>query len=623
MNKSFSFLKIAAAYGLALSAVETLIMLAGHGAQAPAGARAAVYAATVVIDTLAAVILALALYGGAIILGKLLRVFRSRSAQIAEIGFVAIILGSYAVLIIRSKLVPGLPVTHPYKLGAFAACGVGALAVALGWRAIRKKLTRRWVLIATAAASVVAGAVLFALPEIKGAARPKALGPDVIFVSLDTVRADHLGCYGYDRNTSPNIDTFAREAVIYENAICVQPTTNPSHVSMFTGLYPAEHGTVSNFVPMHTDAPTISEILAARGYETAAVTGGFPLDRRLSNLGAGFRFYDDYIKSYSYFRHTLLYRLAVVFNKTIYGALRSAPAVTAAAVKILNRRRDRPLFLFVHYFDPHHPYEYHGAARRFYDGAEPVDFETRERDLRRRWQKYEKGSPRPKFAPAIEALYDDEIFYMDEALGDLFAELRGGVRYDQTLIVVTSDHGESFAEHGHKYHGGTVYDPETRVCLLIKPAAVGLKGRRVPAQVETLGLAYTLLEATGAPTDTYRGKRLDLLAARDRPEAPPAWGFSQTNTKSTSPAGYDTSRAFCLRTAEAKLIFDLADQRYEYYDLTTDPAERRNVYAQIDASAYEDYRRELDRHIKRTTSSASGPVGGDLADALKALGYTN
>ncbi|HUU56913.1 MAG TPA: sulfatase-like hydrolase/transferase, partial [bacterium] len=329
MRTLYTFLKTAAAYGLALSAVETLIMLAGHGGQAPAGTRAVVYAATVVIDSATVVIFALALYGGVSALGKVLPVLRNRAAALAEVGLVWVILTVCAVLLIRKELVSGLPVTHPYKLGAFAACGVVALAIAAGWRAIRDKLARKRVLIAAAAAGFIAGAVLFVVPEVKWAARPKGLGPDVIFISLDTVRADHLGCYGYDHDTTPHIDALAREAILFENAICVQPTTNPSHVSMFTGLYPAQHGVVSNFVPMRSDAPTISEILAAHGYETAGVTGGFPLDRRLSNLGRGFRFYDDYINPYSYFRHTLLYRFAVIINKKLYGAVRPAPTVTA------------------------------------------------------------------------------------------------------------------------------------------------------------------------------------------------------------------------------------------------------------------------------------------------------
>jgi arylsulfatase A-like enzyme len=616
-------LKIAVAYGLALGAVETLIMLAGHGAQTPARTRAAFCAATIAVDVAAAVAFALALYGGVLILSKVLPAIRRRAAAVVETALVAVILASSSVLVVRSKFVFGLPVTHPYKLGAFAACGVGALAVAVAWRVLRKKLARRPVLTVAAAACVAAGAVLFVLPELRWASHPKTSAPNVIFISLDTVRADHLGCYGYRRGTSPNLDRFAREAALYENAICVQPTTNPSHVSMFTGLYPAQHGVVSNFVPLRAKVSTLPRLLAAHGYENAAVIGGFPLDRRLSNLGRGFRYYDDYLNPWSYFRHTLLYRFAAIIDKKLYGAMRPAPAVTAAALDVLDRRRDRPLFLFVHYFDPHSPYQYHGAAERFYNGAKAVAFGEQERELNRRWHQYAVGAPRPALAAAVEALYDDEILYTDKSLGELLDGLRRRDRYAQTLVIVTSDHGESFGEHGHKFHGGTVYDPETRVCLMIKPPAEGSGPRRVRNQVETLCLAYTVLAAAGAPADAYRGKRVDLLAVRDDAAIPPAVGFSQTNYKETLPNGSEVSARYCVRSADAKLVFDVADQRYEYYDLTADPAETRDLYGLIDASSYENYRRELTRHVERAASAASRRVGGDLADALKSLGYTN
>jgi len=616
-------IKIGAGYGLALGAVETLLLLAGHGASVAAGRRAVVFAATLAADLAATVALALVFYGAALLAGKLIPAVKRRAAALAEIALVTVILTSNAVLIIRKEFLIRLGDTHPYKLAVFVGCGLVALAAATAWRALRTRVARKPVLISAAAAYVAVSAVVYVLPELKWAAHPKAHGPDVIFISLDTVRADHLGCYGYDRDASPNADAFAREAVFYANAICVQPTTNPSHVSMLTGLYPAEHGVVSNFIPMRSDAPTLPQLLAAHGYETAAVTGGFPLDRRLSNLGPGFRYYDDYINRWSYFRHTLVYGLAVAIDKKLYGTLRPAPAVTTAALDILDRRRDRPLFLFVHYFDPHHPYRYHGAAERFYGGAAPVDFEGRELELNRRWHKYGAGAPRPPFVAAVEALYDDEIFYTDRAVGDLLARLRRRDGYAETLVVVASDHGESFGEHGRKYHGGTVYDPETRVCLLIKPAAGGVRGRRVRTQVETLCLTYTVLAATGAPAEAYRGKRVDLLAVRDDPAAPAAVGFSQTNDRTTLADGSTVSRKYCVRTADKKLIFDIAARRYEYYDLAADAAETRNLVGHVDCAAYEQYRRDLARHIDEGALAAGGRVGGDLAEALRALGYAN
>ncbi len=622
MRDTRSVLTIAVAYGLALSAAETLIMLAGHGAQTPAPIRAGVYVATIAVDVVAAVAIALIFYAVSAPFVKVISVFRNRVPALVEIGLASVILGLNAILIVRSKILFGLPFTHPYKLGVFAACGAGAVAVAAAWRAVRGKVARRPVLIACAAACVVAGAALFFIPEVKRAGQPKAAGPNVIFISLDTVRADHLGCYQYKYPTSPNLDRLASEAILYENAICVQPTTNPSHASMFTGLYPAEHGVVSNFVPLRAAVPTLAQLLAAHGYESVAVIGGFPLDRRISGLGRGFRYYDDYINPWSYFRHTLLYRFAAALEERLYGTLRPAPAVTASALRVLSQKRSRPLFLFAHYFDPHHPYFYHGAAERFYAGGEPVDFEKQQLELKRRWNRYKEGTPRPPFAAAMEALYDDEILYTDKALGELLNALRNSGSYGRTFIVVTSDHGESFGEHGYKYHGQTVYDPEIKVCLLIKPV-VDAAGSRVPAQVETLALTRTILGAAGASLTGYRGTPVDLLRVGEERKAGPSSGFSQTNDKTTLPNGAEVSARYCVRSADAKLIFDVAKRRYEYYDLTTDAGETNDLYGRVDAAAYGAYRRELTRHIERAASAASGRVGGDLADALRSLGYTN
>ena len=160
-----------------------------------------------------------------------------------------------------------------------------------------------------------------------------------------------------------------------------------------------------------------------------------------------------------------------------------------------------------------------------------MDFEKRQLELKRRWNKYADGTPRPECTPAIEALYDDEILYADRAVGRLLDELRRGDAYDRTLVVVTSDHGESFGEHEYKFHGKTVYDTETHVCLLVKPVGGG-SGERVRGQVETLCLAYTVLAAAGAPTDGYRGKRIDLLAVSENPAAAAAWLIPATSLQS-------------------------------------------------------------------------------------------
>ncbi len=297
--------------------------------------------------------------------------------------------------------------------------------------------------------------------------------------------------------------------------------------------------------------------------------------------------------------------------------------MTAEALSLLRKKRSRPLFLFVHYFDPHAPYFYHGRAEEFFQGAGPPDFASRWREFNRSWHRYKAGTEPPPCTPAVKALYDDEIFYTDRALAELFAHLEAAAGSGRTLVMLASDHGESFGEHRKKYHGNAVYDTETAVLLALKPPS-GRDGIRVKQQVESLSVAYTALRFAGVPTERYEGKRSDLLAVNRDDADGGIFGFSQTSRKYEIAAGLARSRAYAVRTADFKIIYDVELDEYRVYNLVDDPGETENLAAELGSARYGAALAALRSHVVRgARGKGEVTVKGDLAEKLRSLGYTD
>jgi arylsulfatase A-like enzyme len=295
----------------------------------------------------------------------------------------------------------------------------------------------------------------------------------VILVSIDTLRPDHLGAYGYERGTSPILDELALEGLVFENAFSPSPWTLPAHASLFTGLYPEEHGAghASPFVPLGAGAPTLAERLRADGYRTVAFSAGGVMSRS-NGLARGFERWTEWPKA----------------------NLRSVlPGVFAE----LGTRADRPVFLFLHTYDVHGPYaewEEHAAAPT----TGPPDPEW-ERILRIRYHSYLRLDRFLGLADVVDA-YDSGIRFVDAELGRLLARLREIGAYDDSLIVVTSDHGESLYDRGlYVGHSYSLHDEEIRVPLIVR-----LPGGRPPGRVAELvslvDVMPMILGATGTKT---------------------------------------------------------------------------------------------------------------------------
>ncbi|MDJ0864618.1 MAG: sulfatase [Myxococcota bacterium] len=310
-------------------------------------------------------------------------------------------------------------------------------------------------------------------------AGPPPARPNVLLVTLDTTRADRLGAYGYARPTTPRLDELARESVVFERAYAPSTWTLPSHASLFTGKLPSSHG--ARYDPegplvlgSALDGPdawsrirarglsrgevTLAGLLGEAGYRTGAVVAG-PWMKRIFGLDAGFEHYDD----------------------AGIGSLngRAAGSVTDAALDWLARDDERPFFLFLNYYDPHTPL------------MPPWDsvLQVVPRD--------ERPRGRARTRTELSGLYDAEVHYTDQELGRLLDALRASGRWDDTWIAVTADHGELQGEHGETGHGKSLYEPELRVPLLVKPARGGPSPGRSRELVQLTDVFSMILARVG------------------------------------------------------------------------------------------------------------------------------
>jgi arylsulfatase A-like enzyme len=316
---------------------------------------------------------------------------------------------------------------------------------------MRLRVSRKW---SVAAALLVA---LLVLGCNLGRGRHEERG-SILLISIDTLRADHLGCYGYPRRTSPFIDSVAAQGTLFENAMVPLPATDPSHASLLTALHPIRHGVLANGMRLASGVETIAEVLARQGYHTMAATA-------VRHLGAAYGF-DQGFQNFSEER-TRESRAAAAVNSSV-SAMLEAHA---------RDKRAQPYFLFVHYFDAHAPYE----RRSRYVPPEPV----------------------PERFPTLTALdreriesYDSEVRYVDTRIQQLVEEVEAlGLGRNLTLCIV-SDHGEQFGEHG--YSGGHVdlYRETVRVPIVCR--GPGLGRRRIDQLVSLLDLAPSLLARAGA-----------------------------------------------------------------------------------------------------------------------------
>jgi arylsulfatase A-like enzyme/Tfp pilus assembly protein PilF len=305
--------------------------------------------------------------------------------------------------------------------------------------------------------SVIMILVLFgSIPVAYGMSRPKDT-LNIILITIDTLRADHLGCYGYDSIKTPHIDRLAKDGILFSNAYSPSPLTFPSHVSIMTGQYPIQHGIQNNGTFIFQDsANTLAEILQKMDYRTGAVVSSYVLASHFG-LNQGFDDYDDYFfqKKGEIQDHSQNERIG--------------EAVTDISKKWLQKNHKKPFFLWVHYFDPHSPYE-----------------------------------PPPPFDNLYkEKPYDGEIAYTDKCLGVLLEEINKLSLLKNTCIIVVGDHGEGLWEHNEQTHGLFIYDTTLKVPLIISYPKRFQKGNKVASLVGTVDIMPTILEMLGVKSEEF------------------------------------------------------------------------------------------------------------------------
>ena len=419
------------------------------------------------------------------------------------------------------------------------------------------------------------------------AQRANLTRPSVILITIDTLRADHVGCYGAGAETvkTPTLDALAHDGVVFERAISQVPLTWPSHAVILTGTYPFQNG-VQDFTgqPLAQQFRTVPQAFQKAGYATGAVVSAFVLDRSWG-LARGFDFYDDAFSAQTF------------ETKDVNLVDRRAGESVAHAIAWLERTPRRPFFLWLHLYDPHSPYE----------------------------------SPEPYRSEYREHPYDGAIAYADHELGNLIAWLKQSHLYDSSLIVALSDHGESLGEHGEGEHGFFLYNATVHVPLIVKPpmppAGSALAAGRRTEPVETTAVAPTLLQLAGLNDST------DLIHAQFQSHALLGTnpGANQAGSQAAKdPAYSETFYPFSsfgwspLHGLESDRFHFIEAPQPELYDLETDPGETRNIAAEEPATVavFREKLQALLAHNPFTRQQAgAGNLSPEAQQKLRALGY--
>jgi choline-sulfatase len=431
---------------------------------------------------------------------------------------------------------------------------------------VKRNLISQFLIVATAIAAC-------GQPAVKRAPAHRSPSPNVILITIDTVRADHLGYAGYKNIQTPTIDALARDGIVFDRAISQVPLTWPSHAAILTGTYPFQNG-VQDFTgqPLEPRFRSIAQAFKENGYSTGAVVSAFVLDRSFG-LARGFDYYDDAF-SQEQFK-----------NRDLGLVDRRAGESVDHAVKWLSKNSRRPFFFWLHLYDPHSAY----------------------------------NPPEPFHTQYAERLYDGEIAYADHELGRLIAWLKTNRLYDNSVIALLSDHGESLGDHGEKEHGFFIYNSTVHVPLIVKtPTGSPFAKKHVSRAVETVAVApslYALAKLNDAIGKQFSSPGL-LGPAAEKEDSSYSETFYTFSSYGWSPLhSLETSRYHYIDAPEPEL-----------YDLSTDPGETQNILArQRTAGAV--LKDKLQQLMKSSTFKASGgstsKLSPDAAEKLSALGYVS
>ena len=429
------------------------------------------------------------------------------------------------------------------------------------------------------------------LPAIFFCLLPLGCGPEspdwnVVIVTFDTTRADRIGCYGDEQAQTPTLDALAADGVLFEQAMTSVPITLPSHSTLMTGKVPFAHGVRDNGLFVLGDEQlTLAEILRDQGYRTGAAIASYPL-LATSGINQGFEFFDDHISG----DYEDLYGERVFPKDRLFFDERPAAQVNEAVLPWLEENHQEPFFLWLHYFDPHHPLQ----------------------------------PPAPYDQSFAHDPYRGEIAYADESLGIMLAQLKRLGVDDRTLIIFTADHGEGLDEHNESTHSMLLYQSTLHVPLIMRlpPEAgkVDIQGRRVAERVGLVDVVPTVLDVLGLDIpEKIQGRSLASYLTESEPQA------------------VDRRRELYAETISPRLSRNwgelralvVDDHKYvhgpirELYGLEDDPRELQNLIEQEPEKAH-GLEKRLERFVARHAVEgldASVALDDEAARKLQALGY--
>jgi arylsulfatase A-like enzyme len=469
--------------------------------------------------------------------------------------------------------------------------------------------------------------------------------PNIILLVLDSVRATNLSCYGYGRPTTPNIDALAHQGVLFEKAISNGCWTLPVHASLFTGLYSLNHGLTTSKDTLPEQYPTLARQLTKLGYQTASFSNNAYVSAA-SGLTQGFDFVDDvwrvsiprgiqrtkmgrlikYLERFGKPTQPLisiarqLQRARAVLKRRRHRKDKGARATNEKLKKWLlgERQPKQPFFLFVNYMEPHEPYNPpQPYDRRFM----PKEFTPQRvarvginKDVMNRISD-QRGQ---EDIQILKALYDGELNYLDERIGELVKFIDSQEDLVNTVLIVTSDHGDCLGEHNHIGHRMSLYEPLLHIPLIIRYATHFEPGTRVRQQISLIDLYPTMLELAGKGPSDLNGTGLHSLVTAPDLETRPF-----TIAENTGPKSINGLVARALRTERYKYIWR-SDNQHELYDLVKDPGEQKNLIGAVPEVAQElemqlsNWQQSLADYSVETIKTE---YDEEISDRLRQLGY--
>lgn len=440
--------------------------------------------------------------------------------------------------------------------------------------------------------------------------------PYVLLIGIETLRADHVGCIGYSRNTTPTLDAIAKEGVVFSKAMATASWTMPAVMSVLTSLYPEVHGTTNYDRKLPEDVITLAEVLRENGYKTVAFVSNPTLDGR-HGFCRGFDLYDDFSVWLDFVglgKHVVGPNAAP--NPDVHQTLTNEP-LTRVALRWIERHHQEPFFMFVFYFDPHYDYipppPFDTMFDPNYDGS--VDGRGIVEEPRR------SNRPPQRDLDHIIALYDGEIRYTDTCISKLLDAFDKFGILDESFVIIFGDHGDEFYEHGRTGHAHTLYNELIHIPLILRWPSNILKGKRIGALASQVDIMPTILDYLGIQHQrAIQGTSLrDLIEGR------------VCGVHDFVFAGGRAHRCAVIGN-QNKMILNPGAGGREFYDLVNDPREQNSVHQALSSSALV---ASFECHLEQWSSeneklAAQFPRGSDFdriqlderrLKQLKALGY--